>query len=391
MSLSALETIKERRPEFDAIRHDIHAHPELGLEEHRTAELVASKLESWGIEVHRGIGKTGVVGVLRRGNGDRAIGLRADMDALPMSEASGRAWSSTTPGMMHACGHDGHTTMLLAAAQYLADTRNFSGTVNFIFQPAEEGLGGAQAMLRDGLFERFPCDSVYGLHNQPDLPVGEFLMTPGPAMAGGGFFDIILTGVGAHAARPQAGVDPVIAVCQLVTALQTIVSRTVAPGDPVVLSITKLGGGDAYNVIPQTASFGGTYRCMSRTTMQQVRERIERMTHELAAGFGVKAEVKFGEIFAPLINNPKNTELAAEVAASIVGADAVNARAPAVTGSEDFSFMLEKVPGAFIRVGNGHTAGLHHPAYDFNDEAIPYGAALLAGLVEKSLSQDTFE
>lgn len=385
MSHSVITALKGDLSRFAAIRHDIHAHPELGLEEHRTAALVVEKLQQWGIEVHKGVGKTGVVGVLRRGNSDRSIGLRADMDALPVLEASGAAWSSQTPGLMHACGHDGHTTMLLAAAHYLSETRNFSGTVNFIFQPGEEGCGGAEAMLNDGLFDRFPCDSIYGLHNQPGLPIGHYQMTSGTAMAGGTFFDITLTGVGAHAARPEASVDPVIAVCHLATALQTIVSRIAPPQEAIVFSVTKLAGGNANNVIPQSASLGGTFRCMSREMMTLVRERMERMTHEMAAAFGVTAEINYAGIFAPLVNDPEKTQLAAAVAGILTNSESVNAKAPPVTGSEDFSFMLEQVPGAFIRVGNGDSAGLHNSAYDFNDEAIPYGTGLLVGLVEKSL------
>lgn len=388
MNHSIITALKETQPRFVAIRHDIHSHPELGLQEHRTAALAVEKLQEWGIEVHKNIGKTGVVGVLRRGNSNRSIGLRADMDALPLQEASGVAWRSQTAGMMHACGHDGHTTTLLAAAHYLSETRNFNGTVNFIFQPGEEGCGGAEAMLEDGLFDRFPCDSVYGLHNQPGLPIGHYQMTSGTAMAGGTFFDITLTGVGAHAARPQASVDPVIAVCQLASALQTIVSRIASPQETVVFSITKLAGGNANNVIPQSASLGGTFRCMSREMMTMVRERMERMTHEMAAAFGVTAEISYAGIFAPLVNDPEKTQLAASIAEALTSPASVNAKAPPVTGSEDFSFMLEQVPGAFIRIGNGDSAGLHNPAYDFNDDAIPYGAGLLVGLVEKSLCQE---
>ncbi|GBQ70481.1 metal-dependent amidase [Ameyamaea chiangmaiensis NBRC 103196] len=387
--MSALPALMQRADDFASLRRDIHAHPELGLVEHRTAALVAEQLASWGIDVHAGVGGTGVVGVLRAGNGSGSIGLRADMDALPIHEASGAAWSSTTPGLMHACGHDGHTTMLLAAAHHLAQTRAFNGTVTFIFQPGEEGCGGALAMLRDGLFDRFPCDTIYGLHNQPGMAVGQYRMTPGPAMAGGGFFDVTLTGRGAHAARPEAGIDPVPAVCQVVSALQSIVSRSIAPDDPVVVSITKLGAGNAHNVIPQTASFGGTFRCMKRETLALVRARLEEMTCRIAEGFGTTASVTFGEMFAPLVNTPALSAFAADAASAIVGAGAVDADAPPVMGSEDFAFMLEQVPGAFIRVGNGDSAGLHHPAYDFNDAATPYGSALLVELVERSLPRGT--
>ncbi len=257
---SLLDRVRSYQDELSAIRRDIHAHPELGLEEYRTAELVARKLEEWGIEVHRGVGKTGVVGVLRNGNGQASVGLRADMDALPILEATGLPHASQNPGRMHACGHDGHTTMLLGAAKYLAETRNFNGTVNFIFQPAEEGVGGALEMLKDGLFERFPCDSVYGMHNRPGLPVGKFTTGPGARAAGGAFFDISITGKGAHGAYPQQSIDPIVVACHLGTALQSIVSRNISAQDTAVLSITRIQSGDAYNVIPQSAVMAGTVR-----------------------------------------------------------------------------------------------------------------------------------
>ncbi len=267
MSQSALDRARSYQAELTAIRRDIHAHPELGLEEYRTAELVARKLEEWGIEVHRGVGKTGVVGVLRNGNGQDAVGLRADMDALPILEATGLPHASQNPGRMHACGHDGHTTMLLGAAKYLAETRNFNGTVNFIFQPAEEGVGGALEMLKDGLFERFPCNYVYGMHNRPGLPVGKFITGPTARAAGGAFFDITITGKGAHGAHPQQSIDPVVVACHLGTALQSIVSRNISAQDTAVLSITRIQAGDAYNVIPQQAVLAGTVRTMKREIM----------------------------------------------------------------------------------------------------------------------------
>ena len=262
--MSAIDQIRRYHDELTAFRQDLHAHPELGLEEHRTAELVAAKLESWGIEVHRGVGKTGVVGVLRSGNGQARIGLRADMDALPILEATELPYSSGTPGVMHACGHDGHTTMLLGAARYLAETRDFNGTVHFIFQPGEEGIGGALAMLDDKLFERFPCDAVFGMHNRPGMAVGEYAICPGPAMAGGAFFDIHVEGKGSHGAHPESSIDPVLTACHIGAALQSVVSRNLAPTDTAVVSVTKIVSGDAYNVVPQSARMAGTARAFKK-------------------------------------------------------------------------------------------------------------------------------
>ena len=281
---SPIDQIRRYHAELTAIRHDIHAHPELGLEEHRTADLVARKLEEWGIEVHRGVGGTGVVGVLRSGNGEATIGLRADMDALPIVEANDLPYRSQNQGKMHACGHDGHTTMLLGAARYLAETRNFNGTVNFIFQPGEEGVGGALAMLQDDLFERFPCNAVYGMHNRPGMPVGKYGIAPGTAMAGGGFFDIAITGKGAHGARPEELIDPVLVACHIGAALQSIVARNVSPRDTAVLSVTRILSGDAYNVIPQTATLGGTVRTMKRETMTLVEQGMQRIVERRGVG-----------------------------------------------------------------------------------------------------------
>ncbi len=383
-----LEKIRTFHADLTAIRQDIHAHPELGMEEHRTADLVARKLEEWGIEVHRGVGGTGVVGVLRRGNGPKRIGLRADMDALPIVEATGVPYASKNPGKMHACGHDGHTTMLLGAARYLAQSQDFNGTVNFIFQPGEEGCGGAEAMIKDGLFERFPCDVIYGMHNRPGEPVGKFVIAPGTAMAGGGFFDIYVTGRGAHGARPEGSVDPVLVVSQLTTALQSIVSRNVPPSDTAVVSVTQIHAGDAYNVIPQTARLGGTVRTMKRDTMELIESSMRRIAENVAAGFGAKAELDFRFLFAPLVNDAKATEEVADAAAELVGDSQVNRTAPPVSASEDFSFMLEKVRGAYINLGNGvDSIPVHNPAYNFNDEAIPLGSALYARLVERELQR----
>ena len=305
LDLPLLDRTRRYQDELTAIRRDIHAHPELGLEEYRTADLVARKLEEWGIEVHRGVGKTGVVGVLRNGNGQASVGLRADMDALPMQEATGLPYASQTPSRMHACGHDGHTTILLGAAKYLAETRAFNGTVNFIFQPAEEGIGGAEAMLKDGLFQRFPCDAVYGLHNHPGLAVGQFATSPGVRFAGGAFFDITITGKGAHGARPQQGIDPVIVACHLGTALQSIVSRNISAQDTAVLSITRIQAGDAYNVIPQHAVLAGTVRTMKAEVMAMVEQNMKRLAVSIAEGFGAEAVVDFRTLFAPVENDAR--------------------------------------------------------------------------------------
>ena len=382
-----IDRARRYQDELTEFRRDIHAHPELGLEEHRTAERVAGKLAEWGIEVHRGVGKTGVVGVLRNGDGP-SIGLRADMDALAMEEQTNLPYSSRNQGRMHACGHDGHTTMLLGAAKYLSDNRNFKGTVNFIFQPGEEGAGGALAMLEDKLFERFPCDAIFGMHNRPGMPVGQFGITPGLAMAGAARFDIVITGKGGHSARPEVAIDPVLAAFHIGAALQSIVSRNVAPQDVAVLSITRMQGGDAYNVIPQTATLGGTVRAFKNETMQLVDSNMKRLASNIAAGFGAEATVDFEVVFVPLVNDVKHARDLADAAAGLVGDVKVDRNKPPANASEDFSFMLEKVPGAYINLGNGEdSAPVHHPAYNFNDAAIPYGVALFADIVERKLAK----
>jgi amidohydrolase len=384
--MTAAAAIRAFHDELTAIRRDIHAHPELGFEETRTSDLVAAKLAEWGIEVHRDVGRTGLVGVLRRGNGQATIGLRADMDALPIIEATGLPYASTNPGRMHACGHDGHTTMLLGAAKYLAQSGNFNGTVNFIFQPAEEGLGGATAMLEDGLLSRFPCDSVFGMHNRPGLELGKFAIRPGAMMAGGAFFDITVTGRGAHGARPEESVDPVLAAAHIATALQSIVARNIKPVDTAVLSITCIEAGAAYNVIPDKAVLRGTARAFKRETMQTMEGNMRRMAESVAAGFGAIAEVDFRALFAPLVNHPDETTAFADAAAVLVGEANVERNGPAVMGSEDFSFMLEACPGAYINIGNGRdSAPVHNALYNFNDEIIPDGAGVLATLVEMKL------
>ena len=389
--MTAVDRIRDWQDELTAWRRDFHAHPELGFEEVRTSALVAERLASWGIEVHRGIGKTGVVGVLRNGNGQGRIGLRADMDALAMPEANSFAHRSTIEGKMHGCGHDGHTTILLAAARYLAETKNFDGTVHFIFQPAEEGRGGAQAMLADGLFERFPCDAVFGLHNRPGLPVGQFAIRPGPVMAGAVFFDIVVQGRGGHGARPESSVDPVIAGAQIVSALQTIVSRNVAALDSAVISVTGFTAGEAYNVIPDRVTLKGTVRAFKVETMRLLEDRMRAVAQAVAAGFGATAEVTWREIAAPTINTPEEATAMADAAAALVGEAHVERNRSPVMGSEDFAYMLLEKPGAYIHVGNGTgDAGgceVHNPHYDFNDAAIPYGAGMLATLVEQKLAR----
>lgn len=387
-----VERIAALRDELTAWRRDLHAHPELGFEEQRTADFVAERLASFGIEVHRGIGKTGVVGVLRSGASARSVGLRADMDALPIQEANGFPHRSRHDGRMHACGHDGHTTMLLGAARYLAETRAFDGTVNFIFQPAEEGIGGAMAMVRDGLFRRFPCDAIFGMHNRPGMPLGRFAVRSGAMMAGGAFFDIDIEGRGAHGARPEVGIDPLLVASHVHTALQSIVARNVRPVDTAVLSVTQIHGGDAYNVIPQTARLSGTVRAFSNEVMALIGRNIARVADGVAAGFGAKAKTDFRAIFAPLINDPQEADYAAGVCADIVGAEGVRRDPALIMASEDFSFMLAEVRGCYINIGNGDGEGaceVHNPSYDFNDQALPYGASFFARLVEKRLARQS--
>ncbi len=384
------DRIAQMHPELTEWRRDLHAHPELGFEETRTSDLVAAKLAAFGCEVHRGLGKTGVVGTLRAGSGARSLGLRADMDALPIEEASTFPHRSQHRGKMHACGHDGHTTMLLGAARYLAETRNFDGSVHFIFQPAEEGLGGAKAMVDDGLFEKFPCDAIFGMHNRPSLPVGQFAVRAGPMMAGGAFFDIRVTGKGAHGARPETGIDTVMVAAHIAIALQTIVSRNAPPVETAVLSVTKIHSGDAYNVIPQTAELAGTVRAFSRDVMALIEAAMRRITKGVAEAFGAKAEVDFRFLFAPTVNDAAEAEFAAGICTELVGAQNVERNPALIMASEDFSYMLEKVPGCYINIGNGAGEGgceVHNPAYDFNDAALPLGASFFARLVETRLAK----
>jgi amidohydrolase len=388
--MAVVPRIAALNDEMTRWRRDIHAHPELGFEEKRTSDLVAKKLAEFGVEVHRGIGKTGVVGVLRAGTSKRTVGLRADMDCLPIEEANTFAHRSTSPGKMHACGHDGHTTMLLGAARYLAETRNFDGTVNFIFQPAEEGIGGAKAMIDDGLFKRFPCDAIFGMHNRPGMPLGKFAVRGGAMMAGGAFFDIDIEGRGSHGARPEAGVDSILVASHAIAALQSIVARNVRPVDTAVLSVTQIHGGNAYNVIPQSVRLSGTVRAFSNEVMQLIGRNIARVAEGVAAGFGAKAKTDFRAIFPPTINNVEEADYAAGICADIVGAESVKRDPALIMASEDFSFMLNEVRGCYINIGNGDGEGaceVHNPSYDFNDSALPYGASFFVRLVEKRLAK----
>jgi amidohydrolase len=388
--MTVLDRISGFAGDLIAWRHDFHAHPEIGFEEERTSAIVAEKLASWGIEVHRGIGKTGVVGVLEgkagRGGNHRRIGLRADMDALPIEEATGLPYASKNPGRMHACGHDGHTTMLLGAARYLAETRSFDGTAVFIFQPAEEGLGGARAMLADGLFERFPCDEVYGLHNSPHGPRGKVTMRSGAAMAAADFFDIRIKGQGSHAAHPDQSKDPAVIAMTLGQAMQTIVSRNADPLKSMVVSVTQIHAGSAYNVIPETAHLAGTMRTFDARMRKLAQDRVRELAAGIGAAFGAEIEVEIRDIFSVLHNHETQTAAAEEVAVELFGRDNVETGVEPKMGSEDFADMLQAVPGAYVWLGSTPGPALHNPGYLFDDEILPLGAALLARLVEKRSS-----
>lgn len=383
-----IKAIRTFHDDLTRIRQDLHANPETGFNEHRTAAVVAGLLASWGIEVHTGVGGTGVVGVLRSGQGGGSIGLRADMDALPMQEATGLPYQSVSPGRMHACGHDGHTTMLLGAARYLAQSRRFNGTVNFIFQPAEEGHGGAAAMLCDGLFERFPCDAIFGLHNAPGRPIGHFALCAGEMMAGAAFFDIIISGRGGHAARPEMAVDPIIAACHLGTMLQTIVSRNVKPLKPAVVSVTSMEAGRTHNAIPDEVSLRGTIRAFSPETLALLEDRIKTIAFHTCSALGASAQVAFRQHFMPLVNDAAQAKILADIAAACVGDAHVERHLEPVMGAEDFSAMLSVRPGAYMYIGNGVSKPLHHQEYDFCDDAIPFGAGVFSSLVETRLPEN---
>ncbi len=384
--MELVEDIVAMKDELAAWRQDIHAHPELGFEEDRTADFVAKKLEEFGVQVHRGIGKTGLVGVLRVGNETRSIGLRADMDALPILEQNDFSHCSQHDGTMHACGHDGHTVMLLAAAKYLAETQNFLGQVNFIFQPAEEGIGGALAMIEDGLFEQFPCDRLYAMHNGPGLPVGKFAAVPGVRTAAGAFFDITIRGKGGHGAFPHLAVDPIPIAAELVGSLQTLVSRATSPNESAVFSITKMHAGDAYNVIPDSAVLSGTVRTFSMEKMNMIEERVKALAEGIARAHGGSAEISFRVLFHPVVNEEATTAFAGDICSNMVGEGNVFRSGDPGTGSEDFSFMSEKVPGCYLIIGNGESSSpLHNPHYYFNDEALVYGGSFFSRVVEEEL------
>ena len=387
--MGLIDAIVDMESELKRWRRDIHAHPELGFEEQRTADFVAAKLEEFGIQTVRGIGKTGVVGVLKVGNETDSIGLRADMDALPILEENSFEHRSVHDGHMHACGHDGHTTMLLGAAKYLSQTRNFRGQVNFIFQPAEEGIGGARAMIEDGLFEQFPCDTLYAMHNAPGMRLGYFGATAGTITAAGAFFDIDILGVGAHGAFPDDSVDPVVIAGELIGAMQSVVSRNVKPAKPAVLSITQVHAGDAYNVIPANARLSGTVRTFEIDVMKLIESRVRELAEGISAAHGAKAKVDFRTVFHPVVNDAAATTVAAAVCDDLVGQKNVLRNLPPGTGSEDFSFMLEQVPGCYLLLGNeddGHTRPVHNSGYDFNDKASIYGASFFASVVETVLT-----
>jgi len=394
--MNLIKELEAGQAEFVGIRRDLHAHPELRYEEHRTADVVASTLQKWGIPVHRGLGGTGVVGVIRGGSGTRAIGLRADMDALPIQEKNTFAHASRHAGKMHACGHDGHTAMLLAAAWHLHVTRQFDGTVYVIFQPAEEGGGGAAKMIADGLFEQFQMESVYALHNWPGMPLGSFAVNADAIMASSNEFKIVLRGKGSHAALPHNSVDPIAALSALSQALQNILTRNKRPGDAAVLSVTQIHAGEASNVIPDFGWLGGTVRTFSIAVLDLIENRLRDMAEHLARGFGCEAEITFNRNYPPTINHPKETAVCVDVMRELVGAENVDADVDPPMSSEDFSFMLLAKPGCYALVGNGsgghrdhgHGPGpcmLHNTSYDFNDDLLPIGASYWVKLVQRLL------
>ena len=385
--MNIIPEIAANRDKLIALRRDIHAHPELAYEEERTANLVAECLTEWGLEVHRGLATTGVVGTLSTGDGP-AIGLRADMDALPLQETNVFSHRSRYDGKMHACGHDGHTVMLLGAARFLAESEEFAGTIRFIFQPAEEAAGGAKVMMDDGLFKLFPVEAVFGMHNWPGLDVGRFAMRSGAMMASLDCFDIVIEGRGAHGALPHQGVDPVHAAAQVVTALQSIVSRNIDPLHAVVISVTRIHGGDAYNIIPDQVSLGGGIRCFDREVRELLKVRIAEVVEGVCTGLGARGAVDFVSGYPAVVNHPAAVGLAADVAAAIVGTENVDAESPPVLGSEDFAYMLEEKPGCYILIGNGAGEGtcmIHNPGYDFNDDVVTLGATYWVKLAQAFL------
>jgi amidohydrolase len=397
--MKLIEQIAEFQTELQAIRRDIHAHPELCYEEVRTSDVVAARLSEWGIPVHRGLGKTGLVGVIKAGTSTRAIGLRADMDALPMTEFNTFEHASRHPGKMHACGHDGHTAMLLGAARHFAQHRNFDGTVYLIFQPAEEGGGGAREMIKDGIFERFPMEAVFGMHNWPGLAAGKFAVRSGPMMASSNEFSIRINGKGAHAALPHLGVDPVPIACQMVQAFQTILTRNKRPVEAGVISVSMIHAGEAVNVIPDHAEIRGTVRTFTIETLDLIESRMREIAEGLAGAFGASVEFEFKRNYPPTINHAAETAFCQDVMRELVGADKVHDFEPTM-GAEDFSFFLQEKPGCYVVIGNGedgdhraagHGLGpctLHNPNYDFNDQVLPIGAAYWVRLAERWLKAE---
>ena len=391
-NLPALEAIRAIEDEIIDTRHQIHANPELGFEEVATSDLVAERLQRWGYEVHRGLGKTGVVGTLRCGDGAKRIGIRADMDALPITETNGRPWASRVLGKMHACGHDGHTAMLLGAARHLAATRNFNGTLHLIFQPAEEGMGGARVMIEDGFFELFPCDAVFALHNMPGLEAGKLGFIDGPAMASSDSATITVRGKGGHGAVPQKAIDPVVAAASIVMALQTIVSRNVPPLDMGIVTVGAIHSGTTFNVIPETAELKLTVRALRAEVRDQLQQRITEIAQAQAAVYGATAEVQYDRRYPVLVNDNEATAFARQVALDWVGEAGVEPHLPSLTGSEDFAFFLEKCKGTYLLLGNGVGSStdsggcmVHNPGYDFNDRCLGTGASYWVRLAEAFL------
>ncbi|ABS13622.1 MULTISPECIES: M20 aminoacylase family protein [Brucella] len=386
--MPVLNRAVETQAEIAAWRRKLHQNPELLYDVHETAQFVEDKLKSFGCDlVETGVGRTGVVGIIKGRHGDGpAIGLRADMDALPITETSGVEWVSQNPGKAHSCGHDGHTSMLLGAAQYLAETRNFRGSVALLFQPAEEGGAGGLAMVEDGVMDRFNISEVYGIHNMPGLPVGQFAMRKGPIMAATDEFDLFITGRGGHAAQPHRTIDPILAGSQLMIALQGIVSRNVDPLDSLVISVTKFIAGEAYNVIPEKATLSGTVRTLKKETRAFAERRIREAAAGIAAATGAEITVRYKNNYPVTYNHDAQTEFAARVASAVAGEGKVDESVEPMMAAEDFSYMLEARPGAYIFLGNGDTPGLHHPAYDFNDDAIPYGVSYFVAVAETALA-----
>lgn len=391
-----IESILADAAAIAAVRRDIHAHPELCFEEQRTADVIAGQLSDWGIPIHRGLAKTGVVGIVRNGSSDRAVGLRADIDALPMTENNSFAHASRHHGKMHACGHDGHTAMLLAAAKHLSKHRHFDGTVYLVFQPAEEGGGGAREMMRDGLFEKFPMEAIFGAHNWPGMRVGQFAIKGGPCFASSNEFKITIHGKGGHAAMPHNSIDPVPVACQMVQAFQTIISRNVRPIDAGVISVTMIHTGEATNVVPDRCVMEGTVRTFTLEVLDMIERRMKEVASHTAAAFGARCDFEFVRNYPPTINHPAETEFARRVMAEVVGAENVLEFEPTM-GAEDFSYFLQGKPGAYFLIGNGdgsHREGghgmgpcmLHNASYDFNDELIPLGATVWVRMAEQWLA-----